>query len=244
MELKEGYLLVTLNRPHVKNAINFEVMDLLEVAIERVKRDENCKALILTGAGNVFCSGGDLNVFHALDNQQDAHNMLSRMGAILYELATISKLSFAFLNGPAVGGGLELAAACDFRYAKTDTVMGFIQVQQGITTGWGGGSLLLEKVSESIGMKWLMSGEKFTAEDAYSHGFINGILPEIDEKTILSVIKPIIHHDIHAITAYKNIAVCKRKVSNLQMRMQEEIKRCSELWTMPVHMEAMKRFLK
>ncbi len=242
VEKKEEYILLTLNRPHVRNAIDFEVMDLLEEAIEQVKKDECCKALVITGTGNVFSSGGDLKVFHSLDNQKDAHRMLSRMGEILYKLATLPKPVFAFLNGPAVGGGLELAAACDFRYVNQGTFMGFIQIQQGITTGWGGGALLLEKVAEPKGLEWLMSGKKFSADEAYIHGFVNGVVPEIDEKTILAVIEPIIKNDIQALIAYKSVAIRKRIATDLHKRMQEEIKHCSELWVLPVHMEIVERF--
>lgn len=241
-EIKGDYLLVTLNRPEVKNAINFEVMNELEKALERVKIDKNLKALVITGAGDVFCSGGDLKEFHLLDNQLDAFQMLSRMGDILYEIATLSKPVFAFLNGPAVGGGLELAAACDFRYVKEGTVIGFIQIQQGITTGWGGGTLLLEKVTEAIGLEWLMSGKRFSVNEAYTHGFVNGIMPEINVDIMTLLVESIIKNDIHALMAYKEIVVRKRKASDLQVRMHEEIKRCSELWLLPTHMEAVKRF--
>ncbi len=241
-EIKGNYLLVTLNRPEVKNAINFEVMNILDKAIERVKKDVNLKALVITGAGDVFCSGGDLKEFHLLDNQLDALQMLSCMGDILYKIATLPKPVFAFLNGPAVGGGLELATACDFRYAKKGTVIGFIQIQQGITTGWGGGELLLEKVPEGIGMEWLMSGKRFSVNEAYTHGFVNSIMPEINEEIMTPLVESIIKNDIQALMAYKEIVVRKRKASDLHVRMQEEIKRCSELWVLPTHMEAVKRF--
>ena len=239
---KEGYIQVTLNRPQIRNAINFEVMEVLERVIEQAKTDMTIRALVITGAGDVFCSGGDLSVFHSLDNQQDAYRMLSRMGNILYELATLPKPVFAFINGPAVGGGIEIAAACDLRYVKAGTLMGFIQIKQGITTGWGGGTLLLEKVPETIGLEWLMSGKRFSAEEAYSHGFVNEILSEINEKTINRFIEPIIKNNIEVLTAYKNIAIRKRNASELLIRMQEEIKRCSELWELPPHLEAVKRF--
>ncbi|QFK70882.1 enoyl-CoA hydratase/isomerase family protein [Pradoshia sp. D12] len=244
VEKKEGYLLVTLNRPHVRNAINFEVMDLLEESIEQVKTDGNCKAMVITGTGNVFCSGGDLKVFHLLDNQKDAYQMLSRMGEILYKIATLPKPVFAFLNGPAVGGGLELATACDFRYVKKGSFMGFIQIQQGITTGWGGGALLLERVAESKGLEWLMSGRKFSEEEASLYGFANGVVSNIDEKTIVGIIEPIIKNDINALMAYKSMTIRKKKASDLYKRMQEEIKRCSELWVSPFHMETVERFQK
>lgn len=241
-EIKENYLQITLNRPEVRNAINFEVMNLLEKALERVRTDQNLKALVITGTGDVFCSGGDLKEFHLLDNQRDAYQMLSRMGDILYEIATLPKPVFAFLNGHAVGGGLELASACDFRYVRKGSLMGFIQVEQGITTGWGGGTLLLEKVTEAIGLDWLMSGKRFSANEAYTHGFVNGILAEINDDTVFSIIEPIIKNDIQPLIAFKDVVVRKREVSGLQIRMKEEIKRCSELWELPIHIEAMDRF--
>ena len=243
MVVEKDYLQITLNRPRVKNAIDFEVMDTLEQAIEQVKKDVRIKALVITGAGDVFCSGGDLRVFHLLDNQQDAFQMLSRMGSVLYKLVTLEKPVFAFLNGPAVGGGLELAAACDLRYVKKGTTMGFIQIHQGITTGWGGGTILLEKVPQAIGMKWLMSGLRFSAEEARSYGFINGIMSEVDDEAIKLVVEPVIKSNLEALMAYKKIAIRKIEASDLQNRIQDEIKRCSELWVMPDHVKAVERFI-
>ena len=241
--VKKGYIQITLNRPQVRNAIDFDVMNALDQAIEQVKTDVSIKALVITGEGDVFCSGGDLRVFHLLDNQHDAYQMLSRMGDILYRLVMLEKPVFAFLNGPAVGGGLELATACDFRYAKEGALMGFIQIHQGITTGWGGGTLLLEKAPQAIGMEWLMSGKRFSAEKAHSYGFINGIMPEVDDQAIHTIIEPFIKNNLEVLTAYKKIAVRKREASNLQSRMQDEIKRCSELWELPLHMEAVEQFM-
>jgi len=162
---EKGYLLFTITRSKKRNAINYEVMRGLREAVNRAA-ESDIKALIITGEGSqAFCSGGDLSVFHLLHTKEEAYPMLSEMAGILYSLLNLSKPTIALLNGTAIGGGCELASACDFRLARKGIKAGFVQGKQAITTGWGGGSILAEKLPAANAMKLLMEGELETAEE-------------------------------------------------------------------------------
>ncbi|WP_144466457.1 enoyl-CoA hydratase/isomerase family protein, partial [Bacillus sp. FDAARGOS_235] len=98
-----------------------------------------------------------------------------RMGNLLYRLAVLPKPTVAALNGSAVGGGCELAAACDMRIAKAGTKAGFIQANLAITTGWGGASLLYERMNASLAFKLLTEGRVLSVQELLKYGFINEI---------------------------------------------------------------------
>ena len=102
--------------------------------------------------------------------------MLSKMGGILYKIATFKKPTIAILNGSAIGGGCELATAFDFRLARSGVKLGFVQASLGITTGWGGASLLLERIPQQSAMQLLLNGTVYTAVKAKQLGFIDQII--------------------------------------------------------------------
>ncbi|WP_261179315.1 enoyl-CoA hydratase/isomerase family protein [Anaerobacillus sp. CMMVII] len=104
------------------------------------------KIVVLTGAGtDAFCSGGDLSIFHHIHTKGEAKEMLLKMAKVLHKLFFFSKPTVAYLNGTTVGGGCEIATACDFRIAEKKLKIGFIQGRLGITTGWGGSTYLMER---------------------------------------------------------------------------------------------------
>ena len=237
-------LYVTLNRPEVRNAVNFEMMDQLSEAISMAEKDRTIKALILTGSGEeAFCSGGDLGEFHQLHTYEEARYMLLKMSKVLVQLAFLPKPSFCFINGAAVGGGMELAAACDFRFAKEGARLGFIQVRQAITTGWGGGSLLLEKLDSQKALEWLMCGRFITVEEAVQTRFIQAAYKSVTTDEILEKVNPYITNAPEAVMAYKEMLIRKWESSGLSDRMEQEVDRCAALWEKPAHLEAVSRFL-
>lgn len=244
LEFGDGFLLVTIQRPEVRNAISYEVMDGLLRAIKMVDQDPKYKVLAITGAGEqAFCSGGDLKEFHSLTNKEGAYKMLSKMGNVLWKLTTLSKPVFAFLNGTAVGGGMELATACDFRFSKEAVKLGFIQGRQGITTGWGGGTLLLEKINEQTALDWLMSARFIPVKEAVQAGYINGIMENMNHEAIVKVLQPFLDKEEGVLKAYKEILNQKRRSAHVRERMEKEIENCSILWESPVHMEIVNNFL-
>ncbi|WHY79230.1 enoyl-CoA hydratase/isomerase family protein [Neobacillus sp. WH10] len=241
---EKGYLLFSINRSEKRNAINYEVMKGLREAVKRAA-DSDIKALVITGEGSqAFCSGGDLSVFHLLHTKEEAYSMLSTMANILYSLLTLPIPTIALINGTVVGGGCELAAACDFRLARKGIKAGFIQGKQAITTGWGGGSILAEKLPAESTMKLLMEAELQTAEELKKVGFFNVLFENDPLEVCETFIEKMVTTDISVLSSYKRVWTRKWEETKLRERIEEEVKNCSLLWESDAHHEYVNSFIR
>ncbi|WP_413789064.1 enoyl-CoA hydratase/isomerase family protein [Bacillus kandeliae] len=241
--LHNGILEFKITRPEKRNAVNFEVMEGLSQAIERAK-ETDIRALVVTGEGEqAFCSGGDLSVFHALRTEGEAYRMLSKMGKILHELTILPKPTIALINGTAVGGGCEIATACDFRIAKAGAKMGFIQGSLAITTGWGGGTLLFERIASYHALKLLSEAAIYRAEQLAHTGFVHRVVDRINEEVVERFLQNELTIHSSVLSAYKQIQIRKWASSDLWEKMDQEIKQCAILWEAEAHHEAVASFL-
>lgn len=242
---EKGIVWFQINRPEKRNAIDYDVMDGLLETIESMENSLTDKLLVISGTGDKsFCSGGDLSVFGDLISVEQSYQMLSKMGAILYRLLTLSKPSVALVNGIAIGGGCELATACDFRLATTNSKVGFVQGKLGITTGWGAGSILFEKIGYEKALGMLLSTDIYNAEEALQLGFIHKIISLENKKVeIESYFSSILQQNTNVIQSYKKILIRKWDSLHIKERMFEEIQQCSKLWATEEHHEAVRAFL-
>ncbi|MBM7647230.1 enoyl-CoA hydratase/carnithine racemase [Bacillus ectoiniformans] len=241
--LHNGILEFKITRQDKRNAVNFGVMEGLKQALKQAKADD-VRALVITGEGDqAFCSGGDLSVFHELRTEEQAYSMLSQMGHILYELATLPKPTVALINGTAVGGGCEIATACDFRIAKAGVKMGFIQGTLAITTGWGGGTLLFERIAHGDALKLLTAAHVHKAEELESIGFINRVVNEANHEAAEEFLKEELAIHSTVLSAYKQMLIRKWQETNIAERMEKETRQCAILWEADAHHEAVDRFL-
>ncbi len=239
----EGGMVLTLNRPEKRNAIDFTIMGELREAIKQAETAKEVKLIVLKGSGSqAFCSGGDLSAFHSLHTKEEAYGMLSEMGEILYDLAVLEKPVIAFLNGKAVGGGCEIAAACDLRVAVPNASFGFIQANQYITTGWGGGSLLQERIPSGAALDMLLSGRIFSSEEGVQNGFLTKVVE--NEKTFFAWLDQFESKSADVLKCYKEMTVKKMMHNGLKERMDKEIRNCSVLWESDGHLQAVGHFLK
>ncbi|WP_042349042.1 enoyl-CoA hydratase/isomerase family protein [Bacillus massiliigorillae] len=240
-EINEGVCTLTINRIEKYNAINFGLINEFNQALEQMRTNDDVKMIVIRGAGEkAFCSGGDLSEFHALKTEVEAYSMLSQMGDVLYKLATFPKPTIAYVNGIAIGGGCEIAAACDIRIAHERAKMGFVQGNQGITTGWGGGTLLMERISPAQGFQLLWSASILPATEAKDAGYISEIIKEDSElNAILQTFK---EKQSGVLQAYKQMLVRKWNMTDLKKRMEEEIRLCAKLWESDEHHEAVAQF--
>ncbi|WP_174733822.1 enoyl-CoA hydratase/isomerase family protein [Mesobacillus harenae] len=230
-----GLLQFTINKIEKRNAICYNVMDGLLEAIE-LAGDEDVKALAITGAGEqAFCSGGDLSVFHELRTEEEAYGMLSKMSEILYKLLLLPKPTVAILNGTAVGGGCELAVACDYRIGSQGVKAGFVQGKLAITTGWGGGTILFEKLSPSNALKMLTEAQVYTADELQRLGFLDEIYTGSKDNACQAFLEKSLTLGTSVLSAYKTMLVQKWKVHEIKERIDEEVKNCSILWASDLH---------
>ncbi|MBT2678460.1 enoyl-CoA hydratase/isomerase family protein [Bacillus sp. ISL-35] len=239
---KDGVLLFTINRPARRNAIDYEVMAGLETAIE-MAADRDVKVFAITGAGEqAFCSGGDLSAFHQLKTEEQAYGMLSRMAGILYNLLTLPKPTIAILNGSAVGGGCEIASACDFRIGKAEMKAGFVQANLAITTGWGGGTILLERLPHAA-MKMLLDARIHNAEELMGLGFLNHLYTDDPIDACLSFMKESLNKETAVLEAYKSLINKKWEQLSMRERMEAEAAKCAVLWGEEAHHQKVDDFM-
>ncbi len=166
VERHSNVILWTIDRPQAKNALDHATLDALSFAIREAASDRDLRAAVITGEGHVFVSGGDLRELRDRHSPQDAER-LSDAG---YELTNaIAELPFpviAALPGPAIGGGAELAVACDMRVADVRARIGFKQVRMGVTTAWGTVPRLVALVGPGAAARLLYSAHEVNAAEA------------------------------------------------------------------------------
>ena len=173
--LDDGVAVITIDRPHARNAIAPATMGELEEALDKV---EGAKALVIRGAGDrAFVSGGDLKELSAVRTLDDAAAMARRMRSICDRLASFPAPVIAALNGHALGGGAEVAVAADIRVAADDIRIGFTQVTLAIMPAWGGAERLAALVGRGRALMLAGAGTVLGAAEAERIGLVDQVLP-------------------------------------------------------------------
>ncbi|WP_064200530.1 enoyl-CoA hydratase/isomerase family protein [Brevibacillus brevis] len=244
LQKQDGIATITLNRPHVHNAISVELVDELHQVLQDCQADPRVKVLIVTGTGRSFVSGGDLNQFIAARGFEQAHPLLSKVTGLLSTIDQYSKPVIAMINGAAVGGGCEFAGACHFRFASDRATFGFVQISMHITTGWGGGSRLLDLLPESKALALLLTGDRLQAEEAKSYGFVDEVYPEEAlHEEVYRFARKIAAQPLTGIEAYMQILKWKRMGLPQEERIRREVSQCAHLWGSPEHVAVVESFL-
>ena len=175
LEVDDGLAIITIDRPHARNAISLETMDQLEKALDGA---HGARALVITGAGDrAFVSGGDLKELSALRTELDASAMAFRMRSICDRIAGFAGPTMAAMNGHALGGGAEFAVSADIRVAADDIKIGFNQVSLEIMPAWGGAERLVTLVGYSRALLLAGSGTIVGAAEAERIGLVDHVIP-------------------------------------------------------------------
>lgn len=177
LDIVDRVATLTIRRPEVRNAIDLATMDELAEAVTALEGDRSLQAAILTGAGGTFVSGGDLKSLETLEGIEAGRAMSRRMQAILLRLEGLEVPVIAAIEGYALGGGAEVALACDLRIAAADARIGFRQIAMGIMVGWGGGQRLRALVGRGRALDLLLTGDPLTGEEAHRLGVVERVVP-------------------------------------------------------------------
>jgi enoyl-CoA hydratase/carnithine racemase len=171
-ERQDAILTMTINRPAQKNAVNHEVAEQLAAALDTLDNDPGLSAGVLTGAGGTFCAGMDLKAFVRGDLPE-----LPGRGFGGETRATITKPLVAAVEGWALGGGFELALACDLIVAAESARFGFPEVTRGIVPSEGGLIRLPHHLPYHVATRVLLTGEPLPATAAHQHGLVSDLTP-------------------------------------------------------------------
>jgi 3-hydroxypropionyl-coenzyme A dehydratase len=168
--------IIKINRPDVLNALNKEVIAELYRAIDIVGLDDSIKVVIITGTGvRSFCAGADIRYVVNI-NPIEAERYANLIHTLLNKIENLEKPVIAAINGYALGGGCELALACDIRIASSNAKIGQTEVTIGIPPGWGATQRLLRIVGPAKAKELIFTGKMITAKEAEGIGLVNKVV--------------------------------------------------------------------
>ena len=169
-------IVLTINRPQAANAIDLATGQALGYAIAAAEQSD-ARAIVVTGAGErFFCAGGDLKAYKSIETSEELDRTFGTIRAVLQQIEQTPVTVIAAINGYALGGGLELALACDLRIATRQAQLGMPQSRLGIIPGWNGAERLVETVGRSKALHLLLTGEQLDAGQAAGMGLVDRVV--------------------------------------------------------------------
>jgi enoyl-CoA hydratase len=186
LERSDGIVIVTVNRTDALNALDLEHAGELRARLEELTADDEARVVVLTGAGDrSFIAGADIKYMQALGVLEGLRwgELGHRCGELL---ETMPKPTIAMINGFALGGGCELALACDLRVASATARIGQPEIDLGILPGWGGSQRLARTTTLGYAKELIFTGRQVEAREALAHGLVNAVYEpgELREKTL------------------------------------------------------------
>lgn len=176
-EKSEGIATVIINRPEVLNALNQAAVDELLARFEDAENDENVRVIVITGAGErAFCTGADLKTLMGM-NHAEITKFAKQGQRLMNRVEALGKPVIAAVNGYALGGGCELALACDIRIASENAQMGQPEINIGLIPNLGGTQRLPRYVGRSVAKDLVFTGKRIDAETAERIGLVNAVVP-------------------------------------------------------------------
>jgi len=177
-EQRDHVLLVTLNRPDARNAVNVELTRGVGVALDHAEDDAGTWVVVVTGAGDrAFCAGADLKAVASGAFAAAEDERFERWGFAGYVSHAISKPTIAAVNGFALGGGTEIVLASDLAVAADTATFGLPEVKRGIYAGAGGAFRLPRQIPPKVAMEAILTGQPLSAQRALELGLVNRVVP-------------------------------------------------------------------
>lgn len=242
----DGILWVEINRPEKRNALSLDVLAEIRRAFTEYAEDDSLQAAVLSGAGDKsFAAGGDLKELDAVRSLAATEAMSDNARAALDAIRSFPVPVVAMLNGTALGGGAELAMSCDFRVASANAKIGFVQGTLNITTAWGGGLDLMERIGSAPALRLLMTAEVLSAAQALRFGVVDSVAGEDEAlaEAVRTYLQPMLKRTPKTLRAMKALRCQARK--NLQQTMaQLERDNFVQCWIDEAHWQAASAILK
>ncbi|MFQ3648443.1 MAG: enoyl-CoA hydratase/isomerase family protein [Anaerolineae bacterium] len=238
-----GVATLTFNRPDTMNALNRAAMRHFAETIRQLERDPALRVLIVTGAGaKAFCSGGDLVELRDQPTEADARAMIDLMGDALLALERLPVPVIAAINGYALGGGSEIALACDLRIVDERARMGFVQINMALTPGWGAGQRLARLVGAPKALELLLDGQPLDAEALLALGLANEMTPHAQALAAAQRrAEAIAERPPQVVRAIKALLHAHRTLP-YEAALQAERDLFPPLWAHPDHLQAVEAF--
>lgn len=178
VEIRDAVAIMTITNPPV-NVLSVEIGRLLSEAVDALAMADDVLAVIVTGAGNkAFMAGADIKEFPQYIADQTGEMMALAFDDAMTRLHRLHKPTIAALNGVTLGGGCELALACDFRIAEEQVIIGLPEVKLGLFPGAGGTQRLPRLIGASRAKELILTGEPISAAEAYRIGLVNRVVPQ------------------------------------------------------------------
>ena len=241
-ETKDGIVLITVNRPQALNALNPQVLDELYKAFEQFEADENADVAILTGEGRAFVAGADIVAMSTMSTLE-GRNLGIQGHKLMNYMENIEKPIIAAVNGFALGGGCELAMACDIRVASSKAKFGQPEVGLGIIPGFGGTQRLPRLVGRGMAKYLIFTADTIDAQEALRIGLVEKVVePDALMDEVCGIAKKI------SAKAQLAIGLAKSAINdgyNLDMKIASkiEIESFGQLFSTEDQKEGMSAFL-
>jgi len=180
-EEKNGIFVISINRPQARNAISVRFLQLFTEALESLKHDRNVRAVIVSSlVPGIFCAGADLKE-RAKMSPSEVGPFVSRLRAMVSGLSALPVPVIAALDGAALGGGLEIALACDLRTASASAKMGLVEAKLAILPGAGGSQRLPRLVGVPVAKELIFTGRVLDGNEAHKIGLVNRVVEQNKE---------------------------------------------------------------
>ncbi len=255
VETRDHVLYVLIDRPAKRNALSRSVLAQLGAVFTAAADDGGLLAAVLRGAGDKsFAAGGDLADLASVRSLAEATEMSLQAKAALEAIRQFPVPVIAALNGDALGGGAELAVACDFRIFAARARIGFIQGRLKITTAWGGGPDLGQLVGAARAMRLLSRSELLRGEDAMAIGLADavasdgsagdGLAGDSLDCAVSAFLRPMLAQAPHVMRAFKALNLGQRRGASRQELLDLETRNFAAAWVHDDHWTAAEGILK
>jgi len=205
--LEDAVSLVTIDNPPV-NALSSALLEELEAELDRLDNDQAVRAIVLTGAGErAFVAGADIKEFPGLREVDDGSGPARRLHRVGHRLDVAATPSLAAIRGYCLGGGLELACACDLRICADDAMLGQPEIKLGLIPGGGGTQRLPRLIGPGRAMYLNLTGEQIDAETASAWGLVERVVPAAELlSSALGLARTIASHSPFALAALRELS--------------------------------------